>query len=37
MQFQSLSPSFECLKYIQQILHGYWLNNNRDKAKDQIG
>ncbi|XP_062124001.1 LOW QUALITY PROTEIN: uncharacterized protein LOC133837308 [Drosophila sulfurigaster albostrigata] len=31
--FNSLSPSFECLKQIHRILHGYWLNNNLHKAK----
>ncbi|XP_060646470.1 uncharacterized protein LOC132784700 isoform X2 [Drosophila nasuta] len=31
--FNSLSPSFECLKQIHRILHGYWLNNNLNKAK----
>ncbi|XP_017968834.1 uncharacterized protein LOC108660082 [Drosophila navojoa] len=30
--FNSLSPSFECLQHIQHILHGYWLNNNKNKS-----
>lgn len=35
LNFQSLSPSFECLKYIHQILHGYWLNNKRVLVRRQ--